>query len=181
MDSNSEQGRAVTNIMSGITEGITSIIRPKGTDANIGLGATEILSKPVTDSFGTFVEKKTYTEGCSLGEVIDQEGRVVSFTTQQENVVRAVEVGKTPDTYNPNKGGKVIADAGDPTEYLLVVQSKDNTTLQKRQDFRYLDKSEIDGAVIRKGQQAAFQPFVQGQGGRQIVIQGNVTSLFALK
>lgn len=142
-----------------------------------GVGRTERLQTPIKDSFGTFNEKKKYFIGCDIGEVLADSDGVVIIEITDGDTKKVVEVGKTPGGWDPSKGGKLIAEAGEANKYLMAIKSK-KAGQDPTRSFRYLDESEIKGAGVRRTQEAALQP--RSDGTRQIRMQGivdNVTSL----
>lgn len=93
----------VKDIMSGLATGFEALAHARD---QIGAGSSSPLEKPIEDNFGRFVERKDFVEGCNIGDEITRNGRVVCFTTTDSDVIRDVEIGKTPLEYDPTKGGK---------------------------------------------------------------------------
>lgn len=170
-----------SEMVAGATQGIEALARhlarPRITD--IGVGASEPLRQPITDSFGTFRERKDYISGCNLDEILENPGQVVTFSAEDDDSVRNVEIGRVPRDFDPSQGGRAIGDAGSPNEYLLSVKTTTKATQASKLSFRYLDKSEIEDVIIQKGKEATFKPHANGS--RQVVLRGTVSSVSTLR
>lgn len=180
MDGESEEEKktAISKFTSGMTTAMLKLGEAMQDDNRLGLGRSEQLTPPITDSFGTFREKKVYQTGCDIGEVVE-EGHVLWITTEDDKDIRNIEIGKTPPEYDPRKGGRQMVEAGTPDDYLLVSRKTNKQTGKSTQVSRYVNKSEITGAVVKKGEQVSLKPSPQGN--RQIVLQGTVNSATLLR
>src|SRR6476646_9710123 len=72
------------------------------------------LDPPVTDTFGTHTEKRKLVDGrARIQQEIDAgAGYTLMFSTLDDaGVRRVVGIGRTPDEFNPNRGGKFHIDA----------------------------------------------------------------------
>lgn len=175
--SKTDKAKAIDDALQGIGALGEHLRNYKVTD--IGVGVPEPLPEPITDSFGTFRERKKYISGCNLSKILENQGHVVTFNAEDDESVRNVEIGRVPREFDPTQGGKAIREAGQPNDYLLSVKTTNKATKGSRLSFRYLDKSEIDDVVIEKGKEASFKPHANGT--RQVVLRGTISSVSTLR
>ena len=144
-----QQVRAAVATMTGSLLGLEEALN--SSPVARGLHRSEVLPQPITDSFGRFTKKWTYTEGCDVGhELNGTVGEVVIAVDESDGSKKLVSIGRTPKAWLPSSGGKQIADAGEPGEYLLVSQSHKDPN-NPTSTFRYLDEKDINGVEIRNG------------------------------
>ena len=168
-----EQLAASTKLMA---EAFSKALNP--TDL-IERGSTRTLPKPIVDSFGSMSEQKDYDEGCSILHVTDFDKGVVVLSLVDNDVRRVVKIGRVPKDFDPTQGGVNLEDSGIPGEYLMAVQKIDPNQPAEKPKTRYVDRADLEGIIVKKGEPVHFNP--NPQRGRQLAVNGTVQTVSRLK
>lgn len=120
----------------------------------------ERLPDPITDDFGTFTEKRELTVNrCVVSDELSKNRVVIFSLIDDEGTKKVVEIGKTPDKYNPNNGGQLLIDSrvGEFSDFFMAVQvigqkveirGVDHGDLQR---FFYLTPAEFESMSVAPG------------------------------
>jgi repressor LexA len=65
-------------------------------------------------------------------------------------------IGNTPKEFDPRQGGSLIEDAGQPGDYLFIIdKSPIEGSVKPTRTYRYLDPAELERVVIERGRRHA--------------------------
>jgi hypothetical protein len=168
----------------GLAAGMKAVAAAMDQDpALVGRHRTELPKQPIKGDMGEFRKVWRYTHGCDLGsELLNGDVGAVVISVEDGGKKKTVSVGRTPSLWLPGMGGHSIvvhdAGAGEPGDYLLAIVEGVGSD-DERQKFRYLDKADLQGVVIRNGD-SSINLGPNTQRGRQIQIDGRVEAVAGL-
>jgi hypothetical protein len=145
----------------------------------------EKLPTPVQDSFGTHTEKRSLVQG--RAKVLEEVGedRVLMFSIRlASGDKKVVGIGKTPDEWDPARGGQKMLGAGrdntDADTYLMLVHQGDDSVPPKP---IYLSESQLaDISVAPEDENLTLNPYMESASeGRVIRIEGTIESVAILE
>lgn len=145
-----------------------------------GIHSTEYFKEPRVDTFGTFVKKWRYTEGCTIDTELENNrvGELVVAMRRPDGQKRVASIGRTPSEWDPKQGSqKILAGAGDPGDYLAVIVDGVGTE-DERMTYRYLDAVDIAGVTVEHGERITFKENLQRR--RHLSFEGTVERVVGL-
>ena len=115
-----------------------------------GEHTSQYLRQPMTTAYGIFDKRVAYTQGCvPAAELQGQTGEHVSalmlVMNKPDNRRQMVVLGETPASYDPSKGGKPVAGAGRPAEYLAAIYNDAGAGDHEPDAFRYVSEAQLAG------------------------------------
>jgi hypothetical protein len=146
------------------------------TTGDINFGTRQLLREPLSTAFGEMREERRYLSGCTLTFAIDTSGEMLrAVLVDEDGTERVVDIGKTPEGFDPARERMTAQAAGNPGEYLMVTQIPGNNS-----SIRYLDRTDITGVAIEKGKPVTFKLNPE-RGNRQLTPPGTVISVTGFK
>lgn len=104
------------------------------------------LPETITDDFGTFTEKRVLSMNrCNVSKEL-ADGRVVIFSLYDtDGTKKVVEIGRTPDKFNPNKGGQLLIDprVGEYSDTFMAIHVEDKGRDHDIQRGFYITQAEL--------------------------------------
>lgn len=170
---NSPKSQEINTAMTGMRVAALAIGEALNDPVSTGMRKRDALTPPLKDSFGEFKEKLSYIEGCVISSEFEQKGvsEIAFQVRDMDDSVRTLAIGATPAEWNPKIGGRQIAGAGAPGDFLMLI-SRPATDGSIEQNFRYLDTTDFEGVRLEQGKDVKFAQNSERQ--RQIQVPGQV-------
>lgn len=139
--------------------------------------------QPQESNFGTFQDRLELVRGkYDVIEALEQAKAIVLVVENTDGTKKVIEIGKTPEEFDPRKNGKMLEGAnrsqGDlDVDYLMIVHSAEGDVTGNR----YVSREEISGLKVGvNDSDVEFAPRNNGDGsGTQLRIAGMIEQVVA--
>src|ERR1035437_323058 len=96
-------------------------------NGELNFGTMRPLIEPLTTAFGEMRRKSEYLFGCKLNFPLDVRGEMIRVALiEEDGTEKIVDIGRTPEGFDPASEHMVAQAAGDVGEYLMIMQTPGN-------------------------------------------------------